>query len=233
MTRGISTPNTFYKYMKRQHARQLVRSGICRIGTLFEYRDMEKYGPEIGDTTEGRRSIYFHGEMSADDPSTIPEFTKNVINLAGKGSAMINCEIVQEYKSEDMFVFSGSKEPDPRTMRAMGYETIVKIIDIESFVRAVTPYLHERCPVDLKHVLLGLCFYQQRTQHYLRDPGIHPALIKDPEYAYQKELRVIWSPANQPIEPLIVECAPASHFCRFVSDNELKDCSRRPRRANR
>ena len=44
--------NVLYKYLKKEHSEKLLRFGQFRIGTLFEYKNTEKYGEVIGDKQE-------------------------------------------------------------------------------------------------------------------------------------------------------------------------------------
>ena len=34
---------------------------------------------------------------------------------------------------------------------------------------------------------------------------LHPAIVKAPEYSYQREVRAIWQPAGSEIEPVVME----------------------------
>ena len=47
-----------YKYMKKEHAKLLTKQGSLRVGTLYEFRNKEKHGQEIGDNKEGIKSAY-------------------------------------------------------------------------------------------------------------------------------------------------------------------------------
>jgi len=46
----------FYKYLSFEHAEMMVNDGQIRLGTLYEYRNIEKYNPEVGDKNEGKLS---------------------------------------------------------------------------------------------------------------------------------------------------------------------------------
>ena len=221
-----------YKYMSRAFARALVRKGDCRIGTLLEFQGLEQHGPEIGDEREGTKSIHFHGDhdIHGDDPSTIPDFVHDVIDL-GRGGVLIDCDVTQNFVSPNEFIFSASRSLSIAAMRSLGYDTVVKITHPGDFVRALTPALHSKHPIITNRVLVARCVYRERDQHYVDADDVPPALLKSPRHAYQDEVRVIWSPVEQPIEPIIVDCPAAASFCRFVSDGEMKDARRRHREA--
>lgn len=52
-----------YKYLQRDHAKRILEDGLFRIGTLFEYRDTDLHGVEIGDALEGRLIAHEEEEM--------------------------------------------------------------------------------------------------------------------------------------------------------------------------
>ena len=62
--------------MKRRHARSFLRDGLIRIGTLYDFRDEEQHGSEIGDKDEGTKTLTTDGYHYLDtaDKSTIPSW---------------------------------------------------------------------------------------------------------------------------------------------------------------
>ena len=50
-----------FKFSKKDHVKALLTQGKVRIGTLFEFRNSEKYSGLIYDNEEGQKqtSIYF------------------------------------------------------------------------------------------------------------------------------------------------------------------------------
>lgn len=45
-----------YKYLPLKYAKKIVNEGIVKIGTFVEYKNVEKFGKEIGDSNEGKLS---------------------------------------------------------------------------------------------------------------------------------------------------------------------------------
>ena len=41
-----------------------------------------------------------------------------------------------------------------------------------------------------------------------------PQLSKDTTYAHQKEVRILWTTTNRPIEPVIVKSMLAARYCK-------------------
>lgn len=45
---------------------------------------------------------------------------------------------------------------------------------------------------------------------------LHPCMIKDPDYAYQKEVRGVWAPPRKTVEPLYIKVPDAIKYCRVI-----------------
>lgn len=45
-----------YKYLPLKYAEKIVNEGIVKIGTFVEYKNVEKFGKDIGDSNEGELS---------------------------------------------------------------------------------------------------------------------------------------------------------------------------------
>ncbi len=215
--------STFYKYMSRRFAQGLIQQGSVRIGTLHEYRNDERYGPAIGDPDEGMKAIWSTDNMYADIPESIPDFTKDVVSLTGKGSSMTNCEVVLKLHSPNVFVFSISSKLSKSILdRFPGYDTVVKISNTKQFVRALTNALGASSLIEPK-ALLADCIYMPRSTYYKSDTGAHPALIKDLSFAYQAEVRVLWQPRTEEICPQVLDIPGLQRFCRILSDREIRE----------
>lgn len=195
-----------------------MRKGILRIGTLYDYRDAEKHGVAIGDKDEGTRVTYSEDEMDLSRPDTVPPFLRRHIRAEeGKYWKISNIRFQVNEKSPDYYVFPVSEEYNTDTMRDFDYDSCVQIDRPDMFFRAITECLRERGVIK-NGVLVSRCIYENRSQHYSQSHRSHPALLKDPRYAYQKEVRAIWMPLESKIEPLIIECRPASKFCFIIGE---------------
>ena len=49
-----------------QWARDILNNGKIRVGTLHDFKNVEKYGNEIGDLNEGMRKVYGEGDFDFD-----------------------------------------------------------------------------------------------------------------------------------------------------------------------
>ena len=224
-------PTHLYKYMTREFARRLVRTGEVLIGTLHEFQNEELLGEQIGDSDEGNKSIYHDGDMYADIPESIPEFTKSFFKLTGPGSRTINCNFTQTISTPNIYVFCCSASLCTTTGKEFGhdYDAAVKIHDPKTFSRIVWTELNKYHTGLETDSFIFPCKYMDRTMHYLDDDGIPPVMLKDFKYAYQDEVRFIWNPKHLPICSRIIRAPALSRFCKFVSDRELKQLRRHHR----
>ena len=80
----------------------------------------------------------------------------------------------------------------------------LEIFDVPLFFKAVTEQLKlDGLATTLLH--LGPCAYRNREEHHSVETRLHPAIVKAPEYWYQREVRAIWQPAGSKIEPVVME----------------------------
>jgi peptide-methionine (R)-S-oxide reductase len=50
---------------------------------------------------------------------------------------------------------------------------------------------------------------------------VNPALLKDPRYEYQGEVRALWRPHRLPIEPKLIMCPSLARFCSVIGENDI------------
>ena len=204
-------PRPLFKYMRKEHALALLERGHIRIGTLYEYRNVERYGTAIGDTEEGVKNLHLDGSGETWDASTIPEFARTFFNL-GPGGAVtlqpgIRLDVPQQ--SPEYFLFCASSAFDKKAMQAFGYDSCVVIEDPSRFFKALSHTFRHKGSFEGVYE----CQYGPRSVPYDRDDGMHPALIKDPAYAYQKEVRALWRPRSSRPVPKVVESQKAAKWC--------------------
>ena len=211
-----------YKYTQNVYALKMVQTGQCRVGTLFEYRDKEKHGSEVGDSDEGRKTTYSNDPLiDWTKPETVPDIVKRVVKVGeGRNPIFQNCWFNVNEESPDCYVFSVAEALNPNVMREFGYDAVVRITHPNLFFQALTECLQNMRRIKSEFTL-SKCRYIDRTQHYSRQHSIHPAFMKDPRYKYQQEVRVIWIPEENPIEPVILECPQLRMHCSLISNAEL------------
>ena len=205
--------SVLYKYLHREHAKMLLKRGKLRIGTLYEFRDIEKHGAEIGDSLEGQKSTFMEIEKEIWNPNNQPKFTKDFFNLGENSSLTIQgITLEKSISSPNYYIYSTTEVFDKSILSDFGYDSCIIIENPKKFFAAISRTL--RYKGDFEGIFK--CQYYPRKLPHDRDHGIHPVIIKSPEYAKQKEVRTLWKPKKTSIQPLIIECHKASKYCRLL-----------------
>lgn len=209
-----------YKYLKSEHVPDMLRYGVIRLGTVYEYRDVEKHGNAVGDAEEGKsRSSLRVGpggvRLEADRPS--PElaffdgfyFPKgSAITLVGGSESVI----VNVQDSPDLYIYCVTDVFDEAAMRKFRYDACVRIDRPRQFFEAIGRKLVKK-KLAQPGGKVGNCIYGERERDHRSDkPG--PAwLIKPPDLAYQREIRASWTPTAERVEPFILRCKGIVPHC--------------------
>lgn len=193
--------------------------GIIRIGTLHDFRKSE-HRKGIADPQEGKKRVNKHIDhlhvSGPEDPSTRMLEAFRAINLGpGAGVTLTNVRLSQSFDHPDCFVLCSSKRRARSTMAEFeGADSCVEIFDAPLFYHELTRALNVHTPV----VFRGLfeVTYQPREEDWNGlDWGSHPALIKEPHFAPQYEVRTIWTPRfRQVIAPMVVGNYRLAGACR-------------------
>src|ERR1051326_6272004 len=138
-------PVRLYKYIKAEHLELALTRGVFRIGTLFEFRNMEKFGTQIGDVGEGTKSIHLNASqpmtfnLLSDDPRAVharkvfkgwdefPACVTLLITMQEKSTLALNEE------SADVSTYGVTTKYDAAQMHAMGYDACLMIADPQGF----------------------------------------------------------------------------------------------------
>lgn len=201
-----------YKYLRKEHAEKLLKYGVFRIGTLFDYRNMEKYGDIIGDHEEGMKVTHLAVDKEYWTPHTQPDFSKSFFDLSkNSGIEMSGFTLRKNEKSLNCFIFSTTEQFDSKAMEAFGYDACIEIKSPKSFFNTLSKCFRHKGT----YVGAFKCAYTERKKSYLKQNNTHPALIKEPSYAGQTEVRTIWDPIKRPIKPKIIKCKKAIKYCKL------------------
>jgi hypothetical protein len=135
-------------------------------------------------------------------------------------------EVVVEASSPNLFLFSASRRCDRELMRTMRYDACVRIRDPERFFDALTRALSGvRRFLGYRDVI-----YEHPHDPRLREAGVHPAFFKRADFAHQAEVRALWEPDTNEIEPVLVVCEEAASLCETsLVGAERCDGEREPR----
>lgn len=208
-----------YKYASKENAMEMTRKGVFCVSLLSDFRDIEKHADGVADGDEGTKVTYCDDPVvDFRQPETVPKFVKARIRTPSSPANLVfkNIWFTESLTSRDYYIFCVTEDFSLEAMRRMGHDTCVRIDDPLPFFKAITECLQKRGHIR-KGPHVGRCVYTNRVQHYSRADDAHPALIKAPSFAYQKEVRAIWTPSSVEIKSLIFECRPARMFCSLAT----------------
>lgn len=185
-----------YKYLPLKYAELLSNSGCIRIGTLQSYRNTE-HGSEIGDMNEGVVFQYSHDKYAKRGDELNP-LEEKVIKV-GRGMVVENNYVVRSLQSPNCYIFCASLSCKKAILEKLNrdcpedkYDACVEIKNIDKFVNEITSAFSGQ----VKYVGRFNCDYIGRKHHYAKTIP-NSAIIKDPRYSYQEEVRFIWEPKEK------------------------------------
>jgi hypothetical protein len=215
--------SVLYKLLKYEHALRFAQTGELRIGTLFEYRKQEIHGSEIGDRGEGTKSTDCEDSISsASQLMSHPFISSFFKGITPESNIVINASFTRVEKSNDLYVYSMADKLVSEAAKELGYDAYIIINNPISYLSCIDKKLRQAASVS-PGFGLHKCIYLSRGQLYSMELGVfpaqehqdHPAIIKDPTYSYQCEVRAIWSPVSGSIEPIIMNCLEALQYCEI------------------
>lgn len=204
--------SSLYKYIRSEFAESFFRRGTIRIGTLHEYRDTERHGSIIGDGLEGilsEEELFDHLPITSS--ADAPDFAKGGIKVAPGGRLELhNSKIIVEENSPDYYMYCLTKEFDDQVMKEFQCDSCIEITNVDMFVSCL-----KRC-MRHKGDFVGSfdCVYTEKVVPPGKKPDCHPAVVKEPRYANQKDVRLLWEPINKNPMPIIPNCRRLPRYCR-------------------
>jgi hypothetical protein len=199
-----------FKFAKKEHRDSFCKQGVIRVGTLFEYRDQQKYSGKIYDKGEGQKSIsvFFENEnISAN------EIAKFGFNFSGEGIFnMINSTLEIQMNHNDCYIFCTSSDffSDSLTQAIQDkYDACTLITQPELFFKELDKKFIDGDIIDFLPCLYGdrniQLNWKKQKQYIKLFTSIPAALIKPKKYQNQREIRTIISPLSENIilEPKI------------------------------
>ena len=210
-------PSKLYKYMKSEHTDAFFKRGKLRIGTLYDYRKDEKSNVARMDKGEGTIILYSDEDIDSEHPENISPIARDCVSVhKGQYTRFIGFRFQKTVEIPNYHILCTSEEYNLKIMSAFDCDCCVQINRPTDFFQTINGCLRQKVLVH-KEYHVERCIYQDRARHWLHQSGPHPALIKDPEYEYQREVRVIWTPASYVVEPVFITCKAARKFCSIVS----------------
>lgn len=211
-----NVPPVLYKFFDNpEHAAAFLRRGSLRIGSLYDFRQVEAHDSARGDANEGRFD-YVHRsafpELITLDNASQP--LRQWIEQAGAPIQSKGGSITAQGSHPDCFVFCVSATPTGGTP-AYGSNG-VRIADSIGFFSELTRHLAKRRRLLKEpHGFAAPCLYQER-EAVSRTLGEYQevpiAFIKPPGKASEREVRAVWFPASHAIEPFVTRCGGLRPF---------------------
>jgi len=204
-------PKCLYSYCRSEHLNAFLSIGELRIGTLYEFRDTEAHGNQIGDQEEGRLTRVEN--IAHARGSELSEFARRSINVAdnvAESARFINVQVNRREHSLNYYIYcvSGSSSwADGQKMHTR-YDARIVIEEPIGFFKAIARCMAERIKAQSYIVKVE---YGDKTIDYRK--SVHPVEIKSLEYAYQQEFRLVMEPASGDNQPVIIRCPLARQFC--------------------
>ena len=214
-------PQILYKYMEREFAENFISDGRLRIGTLYDFRNIEKHGDEIGDAGEGTQTASYRNDSYQHIDSRSVEGLTTLANMfgigVGGGTITFGPDAVMSgmLSSPDLYIFCVSHEFNLQKMREMGYDSCIAIRNPDSFYNALSSSLSNvAMPCDHDSVR-----YQDRHIKISESIETRSYLIK-PDYerfVNQKEYRFVWRPIFDNNETFVdIICPAAANLCEKI-----------------
>lgn len=209
-----------YKYVKREHLDVFFTNGSMKIGSLYEYRNVEQYGNVIGDDGEG----FYHTELSKsgrheiDLSQNTPEanfFRQHVLrpdqqNINVKIIMGDGAKLISRTDSPDYYIYCVTSEFNHNVMKEFGCDSCIEIQRPDVFFRAISKRIRHKAEFETVTNIV----YGNKNTHYTAPHGVHPAIKKSTEYRNQKEVRAIWKPKKEIKAPLFIDVPKAIRACR-------------------
>ena len=195
--------NFLYKYMQAEHARNFVEKGEMLIGTLVDYRNEEKYGTAIGDSTENQTIVWGNPKVLSSESSAgwnplTESFAGSIRN--GSNIRMVDCLFTQTLSSGDRWIYSVSRVLSKRIAREFKADTCVRIKEPKEFLQALWNAL--RPQRHATHPTFAPCEYLDKRVHWSDYNGVPPERQKRQELEYQAEMRAIYRSSQTHIGPI-------------------------------
>lgn len=218
-----------YRYTNSCYNKLLLNMGCIRVGTLHDFRKSE-HKKGIADPQEGKKEVFHHikdSVINLNDGNSIDDRAAKEFRVIG-GNGSVHCKNVifsTVFDEPDCYILCVSDLASKSVMDQFeGADSCVQIADPTRFYKELTDVLNSITPVIFRGV--HKVIYQNKKEQWNGDNwGEHPALIKEPEFFEQYELRAIWQPKlNTKIEPVILGSYALGSFCKSIEiNNEIKD----------
>ncbi|MFH7042048.1 hypothetical protein ABT392_06970 [Paucibacter sp. JuS9] len=209
-----------FKYGEAKWCDKLAQVGGLRVGTLHDFRrDEHKRG--IADPSEGTKSVHYgvDAQVFTGGTEQAKAFGEAFGFKFGPGVQLSikGCAFNRQVDSEDFFIYCLASRFSGAVLREFeGADACVRITHVRRFCDAITHALESRVAVEFIGAHRVIYTPRHETWNGV-DLGKHPALVKEPSFAPQCEVRALWRPTGgAPICAEVFESSDAHQFCERI-----------------
>ncbi|MBW2569099.1 MAG: hypothetical protein JRE23_07670 [Deltaproteobacteria bacterium] len=215
-----------FKFLKNDHTQTLLNYGQIRVGTLFEFRDSEKYSGLIYDNGEGQKqiSVYFNRvELTGNELAAfgIPIGGEGKVNLYGSTIGL-------RQDSPDCYIYPTTSSFFSSTLiQAVddGKESCVMIKNPEQFFNVLTQNFNKGTYIGIFPCLYGdrqLNLDWDKHKEYIKVLSSVPAsIVKPSKHIVYREVRTLWLKNSDRIKPEIFNVPELINFVTEVRFEDL------------
>ena len=213
-----------FKYLKKEHLAKFRKSGIIRIGTLYDYRTMEG---ALKDKYEGITTYYCNPTNEIVDLS--PEEASKLFfphKLLKGMTIMPKAKINRENTVLDSFVFCTSLVYDRNLMKKWKYDAYFVIEDLQEFAKIIFDELRKKHFPMQNYNLRKISYVDTKVLEITNnnkitvinnisiDPWDGFFVKPEAKFSDEKEFRMVWVPEPNIAIPRFVDLQiPELRFC--------------------
>jgi hypothetical protein len=212
-------PDRFYKFGKREHAEAMCARGVVRVGTLYEYRDAERYKGGVLDQGEGIIRAIDHLDhvtsenMHEHSPDAQRWFGRLREHVVVDGIAVV----ADKRQCSDFYIYCVSDTSDWSAASDTKYDTCVEITEPVRFFQIIANALSFATGVSPLPGVIRKVQYSGRDYDWREKPPTAPEVLKEPQYQHQREWRGIFGSPWAFKCPVILRIPALARCVRLVA----------------
>lgn len=220
---------SLYKFTNKSHQDSFFGEGVLRLGTLNDFKDVEKHRSAIGDIKEGfhyiSRNIDKEVKITANSKEPI---LSELFKIDGEGSlSFANMTVSAGRTSPNGFVFCSSILYRPEIFKRWHsenpeYDSCYEIFDPLSFYTTISEHVKNSIFMNARQRIFYTPEHIDYESTYAKT---HPAFTKEEvEFGWQHEYRMVWQPKlpSPPLKPWFITIPEATKYCRhYMSISDL------------
>jgi len=172
-------PKILYKYMKSCEAQALLKMGVFRVGTLYDYKS-DEYGAMITDVHEGVLNPRTHVENETWQSETRPEL-RGFINVRHDAKVSVrNTTFKSSIRSENCYLYCFSDKFCTSLYHAFDSDTCIVIDDPKNFLKILSGTIQGY--IYSKKYFLARVQYLNRGATHRELEDYRPELVKSLDF---------------------------------------------------